>query len=145
MRKLEIETLIDPPQREERPLSYWRAERGDSYFAVSEKKTRVRIFRSDTLETLRSEFESLSQEWHRDTDGYSSIQRKISHPAYLKVLSKGSIVVPLILRELSERPGHWFVALELLTGDNPVCPEKNGDMIHATKQWLAYGHQNKLI
>ena len=62
-------------------------------------------------------FESLANEWHDETDMYSSLLKVISHPAYLKIIAMGHSAIPLILREMKLGPGHWIPAIEALTVD----------------------------
>jgi len=56
----------------------------------------------------------------------------------------GPLVVPLILRELNEgRDGHWFQALRILTGENPVAKDSTYDACRTA--WLAWGRNRGLI
>jgi len=42
----------------------------------------------------------------------------IEHPSYQRIIEMGQPAVPLLLRELKERPNFWFAALSAVTGEN---------------------------
>lgn len=88
-------------------------------------------------EELAATFHTLADQWWYETAILSVIQRKITHPAYQRIIGLGPAVVPLILAELAERPSHWFWALQCITGENPVSPEDN--LGGAREAWLHWG------
>ena len=65
-----------------------------------------------TTEDLQSEFNRLTKQWQTQTGYQSSLSVITSHPSYQRIISLGEDVVPLILNELSDRPDHWFTALQ---------------------------------
>ena len=85
---------------------------------------------------VEAEFDSLVDQWRRETRFLSSVQSKIFHPAYQRIIGMGRPVLPLILRELRERDGHWFWALQCITGENPAASFSS--MAEARAAWLAY-------
>lgn len=87
------------------------------------------------------EFRRLVQQWRRDVMFLSSIARGAGHPAYQKIVKMGFPMVPLLLRELEQNGGHWFVALRKITGKNPVEPEDAGSIPNMTKAWIEWGHK----
>src|SRR5262249_42316731 len=72
-------------------------------------------------------FQELAQKWRKETKHMSSLTKAILHPAYQRIIGMGPVAIKFILRELEERPHHWFWALESITGDNPVQPEDDFD------------------
>ncbi len=90
-------------------------------------------------EALAATFRTLADQWWDETAILSVIQRKITHPAYQRIIGMGPAVLPLILTELAERPSHWFWALQCITGENPVPPEDN--LGGAREAWLQWGHE----
>jgi hypothetical protein len=62
------------------------------------------------------------------------------HPAYQQILELGPPVLPLLLRDLTHRPEHWFLALHALTGANPVASEDRGNLRAMAAAWIAWGH-----
>src|SRR5579863_8879629 len=65
-------------------------------------------------------FKSLAKQWQRETWYKSSLPRRISHPAYLKIIGLGADAVPWILDELRDNPDYWFAALEAITREDPA-------------------------
>jgi hypothetical protein len=69
----------------------------------------------------------------------SSIHDMVTHPAYLQIIGMGREAVPLLLAELRREPDHWFVALQAITGTNPIPPSVCGDVENMTEAWLHGG------
>jgi hypothetical protein len=51
----------------------------------------------------------------------------------------GPSVIPLILREMQKRPGHWFWALDFLIQDEPNPAEGSETLAQARDAWLEWG------
>ncbi len=94
---------------------------------------------------MEGTFRELAEQWHRETDYLSSISKKINHPAYRAIIDMGNPVVPLLLRELRDRPGLWFEALKKITGETPVPAEAKSDPRQAREAWLRWGQEKGLI
>jgi hypothetical protein len=90
---------------------------------------------------LQSLFDRLAGQWHRDTDMLSDSARASMHPAYQRIIGLGPQVVPLILRELRHRGGHWFWALRAITGEDPVAPEMAGRIRLMKEAWLVWAQE----
>ena len=93
---------------------------------------------------LKQEFTTLVDEWRQETMMLSSTTAIVSNFAYYRIIGLGRAAVPLILKDLQEHGGHWFLALRALTGENPVAPEEAGSMKKMTQAWLEWGHQHGL-
>lgn len=92
---------------------------------------------------LAREFAVLAEVWQRETLLESSVHRKARHPAYQRIIALGPAVVPVILRELAERSGHWFWALNALTGEDPA---RSCETIpEAREAWLRWGRDRGLL
>ena len=65
--------------------------------------------------------------------------RKVTHPAYWQIIGLGLETIPILLRELKERPDHWFLALRALTGLNPASPNDAGRLPVRVESWLEWG------
>ena len=91
---------------------------------------------------LEHRFRRLAEQWREETRATSSLSRLVMHPAYQQIIGMGAPAVPLIVRELRERPNHWFWALFSILGVNPVPPEDAGDLERMTELWLAYLRQH---
>jgi hypothetical protein len=94
-------------------------------------------------EPLRSEFAALADQWRRETQHFSLISRKVSHPAYLRIMGMGRPAIPLLLEELRDRPSHWFVALRFTANTDPVPQGANPGQ--ARDAWLEWGRAEGLL
>ena len=92
---------------------------------------------------LEENFRTLAAQWRKETRHFSLVKKAVAHRAYKKILTLGKGAIPLILRELQERPDHWFDALELLADENPVLPEHDFDQ--AVRAWLDWGREKGFI
>lgn len=94
---------------------------------------------------IRAEFEKLAEQWHDETGHMSSAISFTQHPAYLRIIAMGPAVVPFILEDLERTHGHWFVALRLITGENPIKPEDKGKVQRLAEAWIAWGRERGLV
>lgn len=90
----------------------------------------------------RAEFERLADEWERERPRGVDIEQMTSHPAYRQIIDMGMPAVPWLLRRLEQRPGHWFTALNRITGAQPVPPKSQGNLKAMAEAWLNWGTQN---
>lgn len=98
---------------------------------------------SQIEESAQNRFNRLAEEWRKDTRAVSVLKRKVRHPAYQQIIQMQWEAVPLILRELSERPDDWFPALYAITGQDPVSEGSTFDQ--AVEAWLAWGKAKHLL
>lgn len=96
-----------------------------------------------TTLTLERTFAALVEQWRRETTHLSSIQRMVLHPAYQRIIGLGPDAIPLILREMQQRPDHWFWALQAIAREDPV--PRGSTFKEATAAWLSWGHERGLI
>ena len=90
---------------------------------------------------LKGEFDELARRWKAETR-LGSMTQTITHPAYLGIIGLGPAAIPLILRDLSREPDHWFTALRALAKTSPVNAEDAGNMKKMRRAWLEWGKQN---
>ncbi len=104
-----------------------------------------------TLPIDRSEedsklFFALVSQWHRERRNAIWIADIAMCPSYQKIIAMGKErVLPLILKQLikeRKEPDHWFWALRILTDDNPVPQEHQGDMVRMAEDWIDWGQKN---
>ena len=77
---------------------------------------------------------------------YTNSMREILENSHLAdIISMGSIVVPLILKDLEAEPKHWFYALHKLTGADPVSEDHAGTVQKMRADWLAWGRNTGLV
>ena len=91
---------------------------------------------------LERTFRELVTEWHAEVAALSSTTARVRHPSYRAIVALGPAVVPLLLRELEQRPNHWFTALEALTGADPVAPSDRGRIGPMTDAWIKWGKEH---
>jgi hypothetical protein len=86
---------------------------------------------------LEAEFKTLVEKWHNDTEHVSSVTKMITHPAYARIINIGRSALPMLFRELKERPDHWLVALNAITHEDPA--PAGSTFREAVGAWLAWG------
>ena len=92
-------------------------------------------------QSVEERFRVLVDQWRKDTALSSSVTNDHAHPAYLKILVMGKPALPLILKELRENGGNWFLALRLIADHDPV-PEAHAGMVKKMREdWIAWGRQ----
>ncbi|MDJ0616137.1 MAG: hypothetical protein QNJ63_05185 [Calothrix sp. MO_192.B10] len=96
------------------------------------------IYVSGNVE-LEATFIALVNQWRKETRGMSSINQMSMHPAYQQIIGMGEVAVPLLLRELERKSGHWFWALKSISREDPVPPESRGKVKEMIKAWLEWG------
>ncbi|NET56937.1 MAG: hypothetical protein F6K47_12460 [Symploca sp. SIO2E6] len=101
------------------------------------------FFEEEIEVNMIQRFNKLAAKWQNETCGLSSITKKITNFNYLKIIAMGKTVVPLILHSLAQQPDHWFVALKVLTDQDPTSP--NSSFEEAVEAWLSWGKQEGLI
>ncbi|WP_375511754.1 hypothetical protein [uncultured Nostoc sp.] len=87
-------------------------------------------------------FIKLANQWRSETKHMSLMSDMILHTAYQQIIGMGTDAVPLILKELSREPEHWFWALRSITGANPIKPEDRGRLKKMAEAWLDWGRQH---
>jgi hypothetical protein len=80
--------------------------------------------------------------WKDETGHLSSITKAITNTSYLRIIGMGKKAIPLLLKELQERPDHWLVALNAITGEDP-SPE-GANFREAVAAWIRWGTERKL-
>lgn len=99
-------------------------------FFAAEKLTTPSLT-EDLLELRR-----LADEWKVDTAFTSSIPQQILHPAYQKIIGFGEKALPFLIDELRASDANWFWALNMITRENPVKTEHNGNFSAMKESWL---------
>ncbi|HMJ08453.1 MAG TPA: hypothetical protein VK468_05575, partial [Pyrinomonadaceae bacterium] len=83
------------------------------------------------------EFRELVEKWRKDTQHTSSVKKMVEHPSYKRIIQMGETVLEHLFKELNASRDHWLVALNAITGEDPVPEDSNySDAVDA---WLAWG------
>jgi hypothetical protein len=83
-------------------------------------------------------FESLANQWRRETLNSSSLAEIVFNDSYIQIIGLGPAVLPLIFRSLKERDDWWFSALRAITGVNPVIDCEEGNFAAMRNAWLRW-------
>src|SRR5947209_546573 len=92
-------------------------------------------------EGIREKFQRLAAVWLAETAYVSSSSDLVAHPAFQEIVRMGPAVIPLLLRELENRTGHWHRALRQITGADLVPPADRGNIDKAAEAWLRWGKE----
>jgi hypothetical protein len=93
-------------------------------------------------ESLEEKFQRLASAWLAETAYVSSSSDLVAHPAFQEIVSLGPAVIPLLLRELEKRTGHWHRALRRITGVDPVPTAEGGNVARMAEAWLQWGRDH---
>jgi hypothetical protein len=86
-------------------------------------------------------FKLLVHEWHSERGATSSITEMAVCRSYLRIIAMGPTAISLVLRQMESEgsyPDMWFVALQMLTGNDPVTDEIRGDFRAMAERWLIW-------
>jgi hypothetical protein len=111
-----------------------------------ETDTRTDTETHESAESIDEQFRYLADLWRRETENLSSITRIVAHSAYQKIIEIGKrnrqSVIRLILTDLDKQRSFWAVALNAISGDNPVPPDHIGNPSKVREDWLKWGKRH---
>ena len=87
----------------------------------------------------RDKFQDLADRWEEETLFLSRSDLAFAHPLHQEIIGLGKSAVPLILERMRSRGGHWFEALEQITGEDPISPADYGHIAAMQDSWLQWG------
>ena len=67
-----------------------------------------------------------------------------SNSNYINIIKIGKTALPWIIKDLKKGGGYWFVALNKITGINPIKEENRGVYEKMRKDWLEWADKNYL-
>ena len=91
---------------------------------------------------LSKKFELYSGIWKTETMFSSNSSEITNNAAYRYIIGLGKDMIPFIIQDLKQSENHWFYALELLTGENPIKTEHRGIINLMKSDWLNWAEQN---
>ena len=100
---------------------------------------------SSQPDTLTQRFHRLVEIVHEECAHLSSVREVVLHPAYQQIVGMGPSALPLILRELKNKPGHWFWALRAISQDDPVLPDHQGVIEKMAQDWLNWARKKGFL
>src|ERR1700733_14515869 len=87
-------------------------------------------------ETLEEKFQRLASAWQDGVAHLSSSTKRENYPAYREIITLGAPVIPVLLRDLERTQRHWFTALRVISGENPVPEGDAGDIPKMVDAWI---------
>jgi hypothetical protein len=94
------------------------------------------------VESIDEKFKRLAALWHKAVAHHSSSRIRDNHPVYQEIIGMGPAVVPLLLRDLEVNRRHWFTALAIITGVDPIPKADTGNIPRMAEAWLRWGKEN---
>jgi hypothetical protein len=95
---------------------------------------------------LQARFDELKEKWIVESCHISSVDQMISFDSYQEIIRMGWDAVPLLLRELdTPEPNHWFYALRIITGEDPIPKVDRGRIKKMAEHWLQWGRQRSFV
>lgn len=88
-------------------------------------------------------FNALMADWKKGRGHSSKIRDLAMHPAYQQIIGMGEPAVPLLLKEMGERPDYWMWALRAITGVNPIAEGNRGKLKEIAQAWVKWGKDNR--
>jgi hypothetical protein len=98
-----------------------------------------------TRATIAQKVEDLATTWREERGPSSSYTDLVLSPAYQRIIGLGPKAVPALLVELAIRPDHWFWALYVLTGVDPIPDDAAGDFRAMREAWIRWGEEQGLL
>jgi hypothetical protein len=102
------------------------------------------------FEDIEQRFRRLEAQWKADTLVLSDPGKIMGHPAMRALIAMGEEVVPLILRDLQDKPSLLVWALPDITGENLAPPKIEGGFLKwnvdtQIEAWLRWGREKGLV
>jgi hypothetical protein len=108
----------------------------DEPFSEDDEKIRSneRLVFNRTIEIV---YKKLYQLWRDETINISSM-KKFDNKYYKIIISLGRNIVPVLIEQLREGPAHLYIALQQITGVNPIKKEHYGNMHEMANDWICW-------
>lgn len=90
----------------------------------------------------REAFRKLADQWEDETVLLSRSDQATEHPSCQAIVKMGEPAIQAILEIMQVNGGHWFHALQDITGANPVKPAERGNVTAMQAAWQKWGKQN---
>jgi|SRR6185437_3302851 len=94
----------------------------------------------------RKRFNTLCEEWHRDTCFHSNPDVGLNHPAYKEIVAQGKKILPWVFdRILWDDRTHWITFAHAITGVVPFPDYARGMVPLMKAYWIVWGCENGYI
>jgi len=95
-------------------------------------------FQSDYV----SEFNELVDQWKSETALLSTTRDMMLTPSFSKIVGMQEQAIPLIIESLRRETSFLFLALHVITKQNPVPPSAQGRIGEIINAWLTWASRN---
>ena len=115
---------------------------------MQETTTTIRHRQADDREgsqDLADRFRDLADQWEDESMFLSNSGHALALPSYDAIVKLGDQAVPLILKRMQTRGGHWYHALHDITKEDPVDPADWGNVAAMQAAWLRWGRDHGSI
>lgn len=85
---------------------------------------------------VEAKFNSLVARWRFETMFTSSTGDIVRNKNFQDLVALGEPIIPLIIEEISVKPDALMLALQLITGANPVADRNRGNMPEMASDWV---------
>jgi len=96
---------------------------------------------AESAEELATRFAALVKTWRERTYFSSKKKTMAEHPAFREIVAMGEKAVPLILADLDKNGGFGFLALEEITGADPLPAQSEGKNSDRAAAWIVWGRE----
>ncbi|PZU11629.1 MAG: hypothetical protein DI605_01165 [Sphingomonas sp.] len=86
----------------------------------------------------RAAFRADYQQWLEDSELDSLPDDMRDHDSYRAIVGRGDRAIPWIASALRRQPSFIFLALEEITGADPVTAEAQGNLGETVRIWLKW-------
>lgn len=111
---------------------------------------RIKNLETENIHMIQNEeslFSFWVKQWREERGATSSLTEIATCPSYLKIIGMGEKALPLVLNQLKSEggnPDHWYIALESITGEDPVPEEAYGDTVKIAEAWLQWAEEKNV-
>ena len=112
-------------------------------FRASATPTQIRTSLDEIRDDYFSIFHRSVTKWRSETIYLSLVDEKLLHPAFQNLVALGDDAIDLILKEIETRPDLLYLALQIITGEDPVPASMKGDVRSAVDMWIEWGRRNR--
>ncbi|WP_461255462.1 hypothetical protein [Treponema sp. R80B11-R83G3] len=118
-------------------LKRYKNKTNDAYpFTEKEKNdTKYSLETDDIAVNIGNVFEELYTQWRAQTK-FDSFIGNSTDSNHEKIIQLGNDAVPFIINKLRTENAHLFIALNKITGKNPVKKENRGNVRKMAKDWI---------
>lgn len=106
-----------------------------NYGAAAEAKKGITYF--------RNLFPDLVEKWQNETIFMSSPEDIRNVESFTEIVRYGWMSVPYIIEEIGQRPSLLFMALNEITGEDPISDAIRGNVDLMTGAWIAWFQKSK--